>query len=163
MTDDSTSNPTRPKTRAPLLPPPAPIPYRMIGRLYNEAYCANTVNVNAAGGQRRVEAEDNVEAHSWRYWHRYIINGIVGIAVPVSSFRRFRFSFSLGYGPSIHQLYCAAHILLVMEMGRTSFFPAPWSRPCPIFVSIRLHLPFPRSCSRFYSFLFLVLLLHYNN
>ena len=31
MTDDSTSNPTRPKMRAPLLPPPAPISYRMIG------------------------------------------------------------------------------------------------------------------------------------
>ena len=129
------------------------ISYRKIGRLYNGAYCASTVKFDAAGEQHRVDAEDNVDAHSWRYWHRYIINGIVGIAVPVSSFRRFRFSFSLGYGPSIHQLHCAAHILS-WKWNEHLSFSLP-GRVLVLFSSLSSSSPFPSSL---FTFLFVLIL-----
>jgi len=151
MTDDSTSNPTWPKTRAPLLPPPAPISYRMVGRLYDEADCANTVKVDAVGEQHRVEAEDNVNAHSCRYWHR------VGELFPSISV--------------VLSLLVMAHPYTAAQL--TSSFSWKWNEHLSPSLSLVAYLsysrhfspssPLPHSCPCSSSLLFLGSLLYYNN
>ena len=134
-----------------LLPPPASISYRMIGRLYDEADCANTVKVDAVGEQHRVDAEDNVNAHSCRYWHR------VGELFPsISVFL---------------SLLVTAHPYTAAQL--TSSFSWKWNEHLSPSLSLVAYLPYsrhfspssplPHSCPCSSSLLFLGSLLYYNN
>ena len=86
-------------------------------------------------------------------------NGIIDIAAgeffPSVSLLHSGFSFFLGSGSPIHQLYPAARILLLTEIERTF---VSFSLPCRVFVAFS-----PLPSSRSYSFLFLVSLLYYNS
>ena len=127
MTDDSTSNPTRPKTRAPLLPPPASISYRMIGRLLR--LTARTQSKLTQLGNSTVETEDNVNAHSGRYWHR------VGELFP--SISAVFLSWLRPIPTPLHSSHLPSH----GNGTNICLLPSPSSRSCPILVTSHLHLP----------------------
>jgi len=80
-----------------------------------------TARVQSRSTQHRVEAEDNVDGIGIDTSY----NGFVGIAVLVSCFRRFRFFFLSWLRATHPPVTLCSYILLVMEMERTSFFPAP--------------------------------------